>query len=826
MRTTLAKLASYLGTLAASGLAFWTTASADAASDSSGNLQEVIVTAQKTTEVASKTPLSLSVFSQEQLTNAGVTNLDSLATIAPNVEITNGGHGDLITIRGVTTTDNTSKGAQAVLFNIDGMAIGRPQVTQLSFFDLERIEVLRGPQGTLYGQSSTGGAINVITAKPTNTFQALGSVEFGNFNTHRETGMVNIPITDNFAIRLAGNANSRDGYLTPSLYYTTAANPYPQTINSQRPLDDEDNINGRFSARYLFGDMGDAILRFTAGHIGGTGNVSNFGLFDRVNDTGSYSRQVYYNPMAGVVDDQYHKIDGELALNFGAVHLAYVGGYLKFSGNDNYQPNNGQPSEANGPIPTYNWNEYQADNTYNSHEIRLSNAQPQRFEYVVGANWARERTNEVDTNWYTYVDPVPTSNPPCTVPAPNTAPGCSTPQPNILGENQHEQKGLFGQGNFHLTDTFKLTAGLRYSDDSMYRKASIAVGPPPTPPGYWMDANGNPCHPGAPCVPLNPDGSIQQNDNGSESASKVTWRVGADWQFRPDQMLYGYVATGYKPGAFNDACPSKTPGVPPQPCSYGPEDMTAYEIGYKGKITPNLQIISAIYYYDYAKFQLTQPTFLAESANGGPPAVIIYTTLVPVTMYGWEGELHWNPTANDFVNVTMNVANGYYNGGDGHATVGLDAMIPVDWSGKRLDNLPPFQSMVSYEHRFQMTDGGYFSAFISNNFSGGYYQSFLQGLTAGGPPFLGPPITNTYYAVPPTQFYQKPFTRTDARLSYTNATGKVIVDAFVRNIEDKHQMVGVPLNLYIPGTPNTGPDAVTVPVSAPRTFGVRVTVKY
>jgi iron complex outermembrane receptor protein len=816
-----AKLLTMCGAVALTCVGARAQAAADIAAGTGGELEEIVVTAQKTSEAASKIPISLTVFSQDQLQTSGVANLDTLGNIAPSVAVTNGGHGDLVTIRGVTTTDNTSKGQQAVVFNIDGLAIGRPQVTQLAFFDLDRVEILRGPQGTLYGQSSTGGAINVVTAKPTNELEAQASVEYGNFNTHREEGMVNLPITDSFAVRLAGSANYRDGFLNPTLYYTTPTNPLPATSNTQRPLDDEDNINGRFSAMYTFGDDGDLLLRFTAGHIGGTGNVSGFALYDRYNDTGSYARQVYYNPMAGVVDDQYRKIDGEFNLNLGAVRLSYVGGYLKFSGNDNYQPNNGEPA---GPTPTYDWNDYSAKNTYNSHEIRLSNAHPQRLDYVVGANYAREQTDEIDTNWYTYVEPNPTTLPVCNAYAPNTLPGCSTPQPNIVGENQHTAKGVFGQGNFHITDSLKLTGGVRYSSDSMFRHASIAVGPPPTPPGYWTDASGNPCHPGSPCVPL-ANGAVALNDNGSESASKVTWRVGAEYEVTSSQLLYGYVATGYKAGAFNDVCPSTT-GGPAKPCSYGPESMTAYEVGYKGTILPNLRVISALYYYDYSKFQLTQPTFLAESANGGPPAVIIYTTLVPVELYGWEGELHWNLTANDLFNISAAVENGFYRGGAGHATVGLDGAIPVDWSGKRLDNLPPFSAEMSYEHRFPLRDGAYLSARIGDKLSGGYYESFLQGLTAGGPPFLGPPVTGTFYAVPPQQYYQKPFNRTDLNLTYTSASGKLIVGAFVRNLQDKMQMAGVPLNVYVPGTANTGPDSVSVPVTAPRTMGIRVTVKY
>jgi iron complex outermembrane receptor protein len=472
-----------------------------------------------------------------------------------------------------------------------------------------------------------------------------------------------------------------------------------------------------------------------------------------------------------------------------------------------------------------------------SHELRLSNAQPQRLEYVLGANFWREQTDETDMGWGTFVNASPT-NPQsfenisagvplnCTVPAPNTVAGCTSPNPNIVGLNQHQAKGAFGQLNFHVTDALKLTAGLRYSSDSMFRHASIAAGPSPN-NLYWADVKGNPCHPGDPCVPLSngQSGSVVQNDVGTQSASKATWRVGADYQLVNNQMVYGYVATGYKAGSFNDICPGTSP---PGPCSYGPESMTAYEIGYKGKIRPNLEIDSSVYYYDYSKYQLTGAKFLAPNLTGGPPLVLIYTTLVPLALSGWEGELHWNITRNDLLNVTAAIESGYYKGGPGHATAGFGYLVTADWSNKRLDALPTWAGTLSYEHRFALSNGGYVSARVNSKFSAGYYESDLggqyNGPPFGGPPGGPPPFNFTTFSLFPTQYVQGSFTRTDLDLGYTSESGKYSVDAFVRNIEDKMQMTGSPQNLYAPG--QGVPDQVTIAVSAPRTMGVRFGVKF
>ncbi|MFM2289763.1 MAG: hypothetical protein RL684_2906 [Pseudomonadota bacterium] len=803
-------------------------AAADSSTSTGNELEEVIVTAQKTSETASKTPIALSVFSGSDLKEQGVANADSLANIAPSVAITNTGHGSTISIRGITSTDITSKGEQAVSFNLDGIAIGRPEIQQLAFFDLDRIEVLRGPQGTLYGKSSTAGAINVITAKPQNAFDAAASVEIGNFNTRRADGMINVPVSENFALRLAVNSNMRDGYLNPVLH---SGSPQALGMGSEKPLNAEDNTNVRLSALWKFGNDSSLLLQATGGHLGGSGNTSGTALFDRFKGTGSSAREVYYNPMATGVDDNYRKYNAELNIKFGPVRLTYNGGYLTFDGNDNPTPSTGLKTDS------YSWSQYLSNNNYNSHEVRLSNAEPQRFEYVVGANYWREQTDETDMGWGTFVN-ASESNPQsfenlspgvplnCTVPAPNTVAGCTAPNPNIVGLNQHEAKGIFGQTNFHVTDAFKLTAGLRYSSDSMFRHASIAAGPAPN--GlYWADVNGNPCHPGDPCVPLTngQSGTVVQNDVGSQSASKVTWRLGADYQVASNQMVYGYVATGYKAGSFNDICPGSSP---PGPCSYGAESMTAYELGYKGKILPNLEIDSSLYYYDYAKYQLTGAKFLSPSLTGGPPLVLIYTTLVPLSLSGWEGELHWNITKDDLVNVTAAIESGHYRSGPGHATAGFGYLVQADWSDKRLDALPTWAGTLSYEHRFELRDGGYISARLNSKISAGYYESDLSG-QYNGPPFGGPPggpppFNFTTFSLYPTQYEQGSFTRTDFDLGYTSASGKFTVDAYVRNIEDKMQMTGSPQNLYAPG--QGSPDQVTVAVSAPRTIGLRLGVRY
>ncbi|HUO23797.1 MAG TPA: TonB-dependent receptor [Caulobacteraceae bacterium] len=743
-------------------------------------IQEVVVTAQKTETTASKTPIALSVFSGSQLQQQGVVSVANLDELAPGVVVANQSHGPSISIRGVTTTDTTSKGTQDIVFTVDGIPIGRPQEMALGFFDTERVEVLRGPQGTLYGTSSTAGAVNIITAKPKDAFDASGDFEIGNYNTRRGDAMVNIPITDNFAVRAAANFNYRDGFLTPILGQPTIATEPKQ--------DDENNMSGRITALWKFDPNGSLQVTGTFGHVGGTGNQTS-AIYDRVLGSSSGRFNIFYNPYAGLMSDDFVNFNAELNYTFGPVHVVYDGARLHFMGDENNNPSSTDPN-AQGSTPTYNWSVYHSSVTTDSHELRLSNAEPGRFEWLIGGSYFRELNNEDDQNWQSLVS--------C---SPSLAPSCSgNPNPDIVGPDLHETKSVFGQADYHVTDQLKLTGGLRYTSDDMYRHATVAAGGPP-----FFNAQGGPCGPvNGECVL----GGSVLNDNGSEAASKLTWRIAADYQLTPGQMVYGYVATGYKAGGFNDLNPQNPKGgtVP-----YGPEYNTAYEIGYKGRPMSNLQFSTDLYYYDYSQYQLTGATFFTPNFTGGAPVVLIYTTIAPAKLFGWENDLKWNFTPNDTLNFAASFEEGYFENG---AKVGFIYSNQVNWAGKSLDNLPKYSGTVSYEHRWTLNDGAKISARVGTRYSSGYFESNTGG---NGNPFSG------VYSVPPHQFFQPAFTRSDMDVSYTTGNGKYSIDAFVRNLEDKVQILNAP-------SPDNGPpetaDGYGVRVSDPRTFGVRVSMRY
>ncbi len=173
---------------------------------------DIVVTANRFESLMSDTPIAMSAFTGDDLTQSGVTNPTQLADSVPNVSIVRG-NGLQITIRGVTSTDGTEKGDPSAAFMLDGIYLARPQAQEVSFFDIERVEVLRGPQGTLYGRNSTAGVINVLSARPEFEFSGSVNASYGSFDHLNGTAVINIPLGETFAVRAAANIDRRDSFL-------------------------------------------------------------------------------------------------------------------------------------------------------------------------------------------------------------------------------------------------------------------------------------------------------------------------------------------------------------------------------------------------------------------------------------------------------------------------------------------------------------------------------------------------------------------------------------------------------------------------------------
>ncbi len=731
-------------------------ASASAAADNT--VQEVVVTAEKKSELASRTPVALSAFNGDMLKTAGVVSISDIQNIAPGVTMGRDGFGVNINIRGVTSTDNTSKGDQGIAFNVDGIPIGRPIEEGLSFFDVDRVEVLRGPQGTLYGKSSTGGAINVITNKPKSQFAASGDFEYGNYNARRADAVINLPVNDQLAIRIAGNSNDRDGYLKPT--------------DGSTPRNDQHDQTARISALYKLMPSASLLLTYTTGAVGGVGQTQ--AVWNRViSGSGASQRSVYGNPFGGHINDRFDNLNAEFNADLGFVHMTYDGARLLYTAHDRTSGNtdpygNGAANEPGffppvafpGPAASYAWRDYRGRFATDSHEVRFSNAEKGRLDWVIGANWYKEQIHESDHNWNApYADPT----------LANSVNGIDP-----LNTTTHETSGVFGQATLHLTDVWSVIGGLRDAHDEVTRVGTFAAPWQQMPSGKpWLDPNGNPCQA--------PNDCVGTPNNGHEAASKVTYRVGLNAQLNPSTLFYASVATGYKAGGFNDFATAANGAT------YAPEAMTAYEAGYKGSPMANVRLTSALFYYDYSSDQISSLIFVG-------PSPVLATRSAATEIYGWENEFTAKLSPVDVVDGSLALEGSQYKK---FLTGGL---ANVDWSGKSLDKTPAAVLHLGYSHTFDFADGSTLQLRVGTKYSTSYKLSDF---------------------VAAIQYEQKAYSRTDLTANWTSSNGKVTVQGYIHNIEDKMQAesYGAP---SVAGVVN----GASAAVSEPRMMGVRVGLKY
>lgn len=730
---------SALAALAAGLMA--TSAQAQEGQSAEPDSDSIIVTALKRSQSVDSVPQAISVVGGDSLETLGVENVADLANVMPGVNIGRGRDGVDISIRGVTTTDTTSKGEQGIGFNVDGVYVGRPYMQGVAFFDIDRVEVLRGPQGTLYGKSTTGGAINVITRAPEFEFSGYARAEVGNFDTRRLEGAINIPLSGSIAFRAAGSYNHRDGFL--------------ETASGNVSKAGQNDYTGRFSLLAELGDRSRARFTLTLGHIGGSGpSPAVYGNWLN-GETNRERRTILDNPFPSQDDEDFINFNGEVNLGLGPLDLTYVGAHTRFDSNQLRSTNNdpGQNFIGQGPFGAYyGWSIYQSEVRTDQHELRLTNANPGFIDYVIGGNYFNENIAGPE-RYHTWTAPVA-----------NPTNAASINGLSFLVDTTHESWGIFGQATVNLTEDLSVVAGLRYSDDRVARTGTVAIGP------GAQDAGGNVCIAPEPCV--------GGPNVGSQQATKLTYRGGINYQLTNSDLLYASIATGFKAGGFNDFDPIALTAAP-----YDPESMTAYELGYKGRIIDGVRFNSNFFYYDYSGSQITSLVNILGN-------FVIYTQLVPTEIYGWENELSAAIGPDTNIALTASLMESSYT----EFQAGL--FRNVDWSGLSLDRTPRFVATLDVNHSWDVGRGYSLEMRAFSKLSSGYVVS---------------DFVNAF------RLEQGSYTRSDASLTLFAPDDAWYAQLFVRNIENGLQAVAGPAD-YNPNLLN----GTTVPISEPRALGVRV----
>lgn len=320
------------------------------ATSAQAQLDEIIVTAQKREQSLQDVPIAVSAFSGEALALSGVQNIEDLTALAPSLSIntTNTpGSTTTIRIRGIGTTGNNLGLEAAVGFFMDGVYRSRSGTAINDLIDIERIEVLRGPQGTLFGKNTSAGAIVIHTKKPTDEFEAFGDVSFGNYNSQRVRGVVNVPLIDGIlSSRWSAQYNRRDGFIENIIDGRDHNDRDRYNLRGQLLWTPTEDIELRVIAEHFESeeDFG-GVVRHVNGPTSGLAPVFSGREFDGIAGPGSIGSLVPpsdYHQYVGTANDvnfggqMDQQISGELNWDFGFATLTSITAY-RYSDTDTNQ---------------------------------------------------------------------------------------------------------------------------------------------------------------------------------------------------------------------------------------------------------------------------------------------------------------------------------------------------------------------------------------------------------------------------------------------------------------------------------------------------------
>lgn len=555
-----ALLRSASGIAAAAALGAFGHASAQtataAAAEAPATVTDVIVTAERRSTTLQKTPVAVSAISSSSLDKSFVNEISSLNAVVPGLEITKtAGSENLVTIRGVgsETPENTLTTSPGVSQFIDGVYIANSISLDQSLFDLDHVEVLRGPQGDLYGQSSIGGSINLVTKQPQlHTFSGFGDASFGDYDLSRFRLGVNIPIGDTLAIRISAQKYDHDGF-TQDVFFPGGYD-----------LDDAHDHSEKLAILWKPNDQ------FTATLTGMWYKANEHGAAQKnILDPETNPREVLqdYPGQFNLQTQLYHL---NLQYDLPAFSIRSVSAYQKLYNNNQEDSSRSAFSVLHSYDDVVGWVN-KLDN-YTEELDFLSNPGT-KLDWIFGGFFLNQSASASTEEFEGTTDP--NANPGILIPQPNIL---TSPPPNLsygnLTTDTRQGAAGFGRLTYHITSQWRISAGGRinydrYSNDS-YNFSSFS-------PGVFN---------------INTVSHVF-------AASTPTWKFESDYDVTPNNMVYGSVARGYKPGGVN--------GINGQvvvPNEFKTETNDAFEIGSKNFFFDHTwQLNIAAYYYLYNNFQ-------------------------------------------------------------------------------------------------------------------------------------------------------------------------------------------------------------------------------
>ena len=586
----------------------------------SAMLEEVIVTAQKRAQNLNDVSISVTAATAQDISDMRIETPLDIAKLAPNVDIksTLAGLNPAITLRGVGLNDFNVNNNPSVGVYVDEVFLTSPAMLSFMMFDVERVEVLKGPQGTLYGRNTNGGAINIVSVKPTRETEGYIRLGAGNFDSREIEAAIGGSLSDAISGRLSLRLDDRDGQHSWNQGDHTFGDVDSTAIRGQLAYDN----GGDFTAN-LSVSIGDQTGTTIPGTAFGTLDA-NFGtctgsqiLAQQCTDFDGFKR-TSSDPYAHDTDTATVALSKTLDVESSALVLTAnwnLGGMALTSITSVSDLDRvwGEVSVDHTPaITPYGTIEKDEEISQVSQELRLSGGDDS-FSWMLGAFYSND---EVETDNYIELTEVSAIN------DPDFGLGGLDLAWGYLQET--ESMAVYGNTEFALNDKLTLVAGLRYSDESReFRNA-----------GTFLAFDGELLDADAIFFGEDFDGELtpftSQDDEISED--RFSGKLGLDFRASEGVLIYGSVSTGFKSGGYFGDFTFDSSELAP----FGIEEVTAFEAGFKATMADgSLQINGAIFNYDYEGIQ----TVIATDAGTFP-----LTNAEEATINGAELDLNWAPT--------------------------------------------------------------------------------------------------------------------------------------------------------------------------------------
>jgi len=681
MKGTTALLSLWLVPAAALAQSATAAGSAPAAEAQAGGIEDIVVTAERRSESVQRTPIAISAFSGDTLTERRIDRVEDLSQITPSLQIfAEQVNNEAYIIRGIGRSNEDLTTDAGVAVYINDIYISQPGMANAAFFDVERVEVLRGPQGTLYGKNAVGGVINVISRRPTRDYEGELIAEVGGLDLLKVTGAAGGPLGDTLSGRIAFYSSRKDGAYTNLTTGRRANDIETQAIRGSLNYAPSDRVNIDLIVDYSDSNQDGVLKSVIADRPGERYILKDFFIVDE------------FPTQEADIRSARSDLDGEQGIeqwgaafradfNADAGTISFLSGYRTEDSYNSEDVDRTAQAANNFYATQHSW--------MTSQELRFVSddggplSLGGRLHWSVGAYWFHE---EGRRDQYNYLNarivtssPGDPDNPDDGLLGPGT-PDAQNSTARFLQTINTDSFALFGQAKYDITDRLGLTLGLRYTQEQKRARlqasstAAIAGEDP-----YSLFVSDGPF-----------------DTTRSRRYRKLTPKAVLEYRFSPLINFYASYSRGFKSGGFNGQAGTLADFAP-----FEPEVADNYELGIKADLLDRrLRVNLAAFHVDFKDLQVAGTNeqgqvITSNASNARVQGIELEITAQPVDGLTLRGSMSLlDATFQDYIVEEF----------DPTITDGPPFVL-VDKSGDRLDDVPNHMFNLGADYRFELPGG-------------------------------------------------------------------------------------------------------------------------